>query len=188
MTWPFGDLRPFQFDLLAIDPPVRFDTYSEKGEAKSPQAQYETMSWDELAAFPVNQLAQRDCWCFLWTCAPSLDKAMGLLKTWGFTYVSRITWRKVTKAGKPRMGPGYIVRTLTEDVLIGRCGSPAYAKALPSIFDGIARRHSEKPEEFYSLVEGFAPDATRLDMFSRRTRPGWSAFGKEAGKFDEVAA
>jgi N6-adenosine-specific RNA methylase IME4 len=28
------------------------------------------------------------------------------------------------------------------------------------------------------------PDARRLDLFSRKTRPGWTAFGDEAGKFD----
>ena len=27
-------------------------------------------------------------------------------------------------------------------------------------------------------------NARRLDLFSRKTRPGWTAFGDEAGKFD----
>ena len=44
-----------------------------------------------------------------------------------------------------RVGTGYIVRTMHEDVLIGRIGRPPYAKPLPSLFDGLARKHSRKP-------------------------------------------
>lgn len=53
MTWPFGDLLPLSYDLVLADPATRFETWSAKGEGKSPQAHYETMSWEELAALPV---------------------------------------------------------------------------------------------------------------------------------------
>ncbi len=50
-------------------------------------------------------------------------------------------------------------------------------------------RHSEKPAEAYHIAERMMPQALRrADIFSRRTRPGWTAWGDEAGKFDSEAA
>ncbi len=47
--WPFGNLNPMSYDLILADPATRFETWSTAGESKSPQAQYDTMTWDELA-------------------------------------------------------------------------------------------------------------------------------------------
>ena len=192
--WPFGALLPFCADLIECDPPWAYALRSPKGEGKSAQAHYECMPLDAIKALPVNQLARRDCWLFLWATAPMLPQALNVMGAWGFTYKTRLAWRKMTKPGKNgepgkvRTGPGYIVRTQHEDVLIGCVGEPHYAKALPSLIDGVAREHSRKPEEFYSLVEAFAPRAYRAALFSRQSRPGWQTWGNETTKFDGEAA
>lgn len=186
--WPFSPYRPFSFDVVCADPPWLFSLRSEKGEGKAPQAHYACMDIGAIKALPVGDLASRDCWLFLWTSAPLLDQAFDVLRAWSFSYVSRTTWRKTTVNGKVRVGPGYVVRSMSEDVLIGKIGAPSCAKALPSLFDGLAREHSRKPDEFFRLVEGFAPDAARLDLFSRESRAGWSNWGDEANKFDKGAA
>lgn len=187
MTWPFAPLPLFGFDLLTIDPPWSFTLYSAKGESKSPQAHYECMDLAAIRALPVGQLVGADAWVFLWATAPLLPEAIDTLRGWGVVYVTRLTWRKVTRAGKVRMGPGYVARTCDETVLVGRIGRPPYARALPSIFDGVARQHSRKPEEFFKLVESFAPDARRADIFGREARPGWAVWGNEATKFGGAA-
>lgn len=174
----------FSYDVIVADPPWLFDLRSSNGEEKSPQAHYDCMSFDDIARMRVGDLARGDAWLFLWTCAWSLDRAFDIMTAWGFTYKSRITWRKVTVNGKSRIGPGYVVRSMSEDVLIGAVGRPPYAGALPSIFDGVAREHSRKPEEFFALIERFAPKARRIDLFSRQTRLDWDNFGNEATKFD----
>jgi N6-adenosine-specific RNA methylase IME4 len=186
MNWPFDPLLPFSADLLVADPPWLVEMYSQKGEKKAPQAHYDCMPIEAIKRLPVGQLAGSDCWLFLWTSAPLLDAAFEVMRAWDFTYVTRCAWRKTTINGKPRLGPGYIVRTLHEDVLIGRIGNPRRFKPMPSLFDGVAREHSRKPEEFYGLVERFAPMARRIDLFSRQTRPGWKNWGDEATKFDEA--
>ena len=182
--WPFGALKPYAYDVIAADPAWLFKIYSDKGAAKSPQAHYRCTPLDDIKALPVNRLARANCWLFLWTSAPQLDAAFDVLQAWRFRYVSRFSWRKTTVHAKVRLGPGYIVRSMHEDVLIARLGNPPYRRALPSLFDGLAREHSRKPEAFYALVEGFTPNALRLDLFSRASRRGWDAFGDEAGKFD----
>jgi N6-adenosine-specific RNA methylase IME4 len=183
--WPFEPLGMFSADVIVADPPWLVEMYSEKGEGKAPQAHYSCMPLPAIKALPVGHLAGGDCWLFLWTSAPLLDAAIDVMRAWSFSYVSRAAWRKTTVNGKVRLGPGYIVRTMHEDVLIGRIGNPRRSKPIPSLFDGLAREHSRKPDEFYDLVERFAPLARRVDLFSRQNRPGWQAWGNEAGKFDE---
>jgi N6-adenosine-specific RNA methylase IME4 len=183
--WPFGDLRPLAYDVIVADPPWLVQMRSAAGEKKAPQAHYACMPIGEIAALPVGKLARGDCWLFLWTSAPLLDRAFEVMKAWGFSYCSRTAWRKTTINNKVRVGPGYICRTMHEDVLIGKIGNPCRRKPLPSLFDGLAREHSRKPDEFYAHVEAFAPHSFRLDLFSRQSRPGWDVFGDEAGKFDE---
>ena len=51
--------------------------------------------------------------------------------------------------------------------------------------EGPVRRHSEKPDEAFAAAEGLMPDAQRIELFSRTTRPGWSAWGNQIGLLDE---
>lgn len=44
-----------------------------------------------------------------------------------------------------------------------------------------------KPEAFYKRVEELCP-GSKLELFSRETRPGWQAWGSEKGLFDEREA
>jgi N6-adenosine-specific RNA methylase IME4 len=107
-----------------------------------------------------------------------------VVRAWGFTPQSEMVWRKLTASGKPRMGTGYRVRTLHEPILVATIGHPTH-KPLPSLFDGVAREHSRKPDEFYGIVTGHTPAALRrADLFARETRPGFDGWGNEIGKFD----
>lgn len=187
-SWPFEPMHPFSADIINADPPWLVEMYSEKGEGKAPQAHYDCLSIEAISALPVGQLAGSDCWLFLWTSAPLLDRAFEVMRAWDFRYVTRTAWRKTTINGKQALGPGYVVRTMHEDVLIGKIGNPRRTKPMPSLFDGLRREHSRKPEEFCALVEQFAPLARRVDLFSRQSRPGWITWGNEATKFDGEAA
>ena len=75
-----------------------------------------------------------------------------------------------------------------EPILVCTVGAPQH-KPFPSTFDGIAREHSRKPDEFYKLALSHTPQAIRrADLFSRETRPGFDGWGNEHGKFDERPA
>lgn len=185
MAWPFDPLQPFSFDVIAADPPWSFSLYSEAGEEKSAQAQYDCMPIEEICEMPVGNLVGANSWLLLWATAPMLPQALMVMTRWGFTYKTTVAWRKVTRNKKPAMGTGYVARSMHENVLIGACGKPEYRRALPSIFDGLRRQHSRKPDEFYGLVDRFAmPWARKLDLFSRETRPGWSSWGNQSALFD----
>lgn len=191
----------FAYDFIMADPPWNFRLWSEAGEEKSPQAQYETMSIAEIAALPVGHLAARDCVLFLWTTWPVLldggdlgRREVGdagrsppgsIMKAWGFRYVTGGAWAKLTVNGRDAMGTGYRVRSSCEPFLIGIAGQPDTpgASRARNLIEGLAREHSRKPEEAYAWAEAYMPHAMRADLFSRQVRPGWDAWGDETTKF-----
>lgn len=189
LAWPFGDLRPLAYDVFSADPPWQFRTWSDKGQEKSAEKHYRTMTIEEIKALPVGVLARGDAVLLLWTTgwAMATGQAQAVATAWGFVPVTELVWRKTTVNRKVRVGPGYRARTMHEPVLLCVMGNPRH-KAFPSLFDGLAREHSRKPEEFYAMVERHTPMATgRLDLFSRQQRPGWDQWGDETGKFEPVA-
>lgn len=194
--WPFGDLAPLSYDLILADPATRFETRSAAGEAKSPQAQYPTMTWEELAAMPVADLGRGDTLLMMWACWPTLPQSMQLLKDWGFRYVTGGAWHKRTKHGKTAFGTGYVLRSASEPYLIGTLGNPTTANNVRNIIatedlaviDAERREHSRKPDEQYEVCERLVPNAVRfVELFARNRRPGWDAWGNELDKFGEAA-
>lgn len=188
MSWFFAPLLPLHYEMIVIDPPWPFKLYGEGGKAKSAEAHYRLLTHAEIRALPVGQLASMDCLLYAWGTAPELPFLIDCVGAWGFTYRSFLLWRKVTSSGKTRMGTGYRVRSTGEIVVVATLGNPKQACVPQTIFDGVAREHSRKPEEFYAIAERVMPHARRADVFSRQTRPGWHAFGDQAGKFDGAAA
>jgi len=191
VSWPFDPIQPMSCDVIVADPPWLFETRSmETGQEKGAGSKYKLMQADEIAALPVSHLARGDCLLLLWTTgwAMATGAAHHVARMWGFEPISEMGWRKLTANGKPRMGTGYRVRTLHEPILVCISGNPSH-RPLPSLFDGVAREHSRKPDEFYEIVRRCTPGAlVRADLFSRETRPGFIGWSDEHRKFDEVAA
>jgi len=186
-TWPFGTLRPFSYDVMVVDPPWDFVNRSPAGTRKGADPHYDVMALADIKALPVGDLARPDAIVLLWSTGAMLPQALSVLDAWGAKYLSQIIWRKVTRNGKVRVGTGYRVRTSHEPVLLASFGGRQTHRAFPSIFDGLAREHSRKPDAFYRMVAERTPDQDRCDLFSRETRPGFDGWGREHGKFDLVA-
>lgn len=201
--WPFGALRPLSYELIFADPPWPTQMRSPKGEKKSPAAHYHLMSFDEIKALPVGQLAAPDCVLFLWGVWNLLLQGSDpfnrhfdcgrsplgeVIQSWGFRYVAGGAWHKRTVHGKTAFGTGYRVRSACEPFLIAVIGNPKTSRAERNLIDGLAREHSRKPEEAYAWCERYMPNARRVELFSRSSRPGWDAWGHETGKFDARAA
>jgi MT-A70 len=99
-----------------------------------------------------------------------------------------MVWRKMTINGK---GTGNKLpgrpRGNCEFVLCGRRGSPRFidTTAFDCCFDGVAREHSRKPDEFYELIKRVT-EGRRIDVFSRGPHEGWEACGNELDRFPET--
>jgi N6-adenosine-specific RNA methylase IME4 len=187
--WPFGDLQPGSFQVILADPPWEYVMRSAKGYAKSPQAHYATMSLDAIKALPVDQLAASDALLFLWSTWPfvAMGRAQAVVEAWGFTAKTGGDWGKLTKdGGGLTMGPGYIVRSACEPWLIGTRGRPRLvSKSERNLILSPRREHSRKPPEAHRLLERLCPDAAKVELFARESRPGWSAWGLERDRFDD---
>ena len=188
-AWPFGDLPLFGFDLIMCDPPWRFETWSEAGKLeKSPERHYDTMPLEAIEALPVGHLAAKDCLLWLWATHPMLPQQLGVIPRWGFRYVTSGVWVKRTARGLLGFGTGYRLRSASEPFLLATNGDPTTAKNVRTVIEGRLRENSRKPDEAYVEAERMMPEARRLDLFSRETRPGWTAWGNQTGLFDERAA
>jgi N6-adenosine-specific RNA methylase IME4 len=184
MTWPFGTLKPLSYDLIVADPPWDFVNYSDKGTKKGADPHYRVMSLEDIRALPVGELARGDCLLLLWATGAMLPECIATAKAWGFTYKTELVWRKLWPSGKPRMGTGYRARSFHEPIVLATMGSPRH-KPFPSLFDGVSRQHSRKPEAFFGHIDRCCPGLMqRAELFSREERPGWDSHGLESGKFN----
>lgn len=200
-SWPFGTLRPLSYNLIMIDPPWPIEMRSEKGEGKSPNKHYRPMSFEQIAALPVHQLAADNCILFVWCTWPlllhggdpkrhykgadaSLSKVGACIQAWGFRYVTGGGWLKRKSRGGIAFGPGYRVRSALEPFLLAVYGEPKNSRSHRNFIDGLADGHSRKPEEAYTWCESYMPGARRAELFSRTPRLGWDTWGNEAGKFE----
>lgn len=181
ITLEWAALRPFGgFGLIMADPPWRFDAWSEAGEGKNATAHYGCEPLDWIKALPMDALAAENCLLWLWGTNPMLPQAIEVMSAWGFEFKTAGHWSKKTKHGKQAFGTGYILRCAGEPFLIGTRGkvSPA-ARNVRSVIEAPIGRHSEKPDATFAACEALVPDMPRIEVFSRKRRAGWSAWGNE---------
>ena len=168
------------FEVIAIDPPWPYDnTYNAAHAAGRSGCKYPSMSIEELKGLELP--AARDCVLWLWTTNAFMPDACELIRAWGFTHKTILTWMK------PRLGTGHWLRNVTEHCLLAVKGTPKVSLTNQStVLKARAREHSRKPDEFYELVESLCV-GRKLDYFSREPRPGWQQYGNDLAKFGGAA-
>jgi N6-adenosine-specific RNA methylase IME4 len=156
---------------IVVDPPWDHEGLSVAGRGRPT---YAVMTNAELLALPVATWADDECHLYLWTTNNFLLRAGELVQAWGFEYKTVLTWVK------PRFGLGSYFRSSTEQCLFAVKGAmTTRVNDIPTHFEAPLGRHSEKPDAFYSIVQR-ASYPSYLDVFARRARDGWSAWGVEA--------
>jgi N6-adenosine-specific RNA methylase IME4 len=157
-----------KFRTIVIDPPWQYS-----GAPERVRPVYATMSQKELLALPVRSWADDPAHLYLWTTNADLPDAFELMEAWEFKYMTMITWVK------PSFGMGSYFRTSTEHVLFGVRGHLlTRVRNIGTHFTAPKTFHSEKPSVFYELVER-ASYPPYVDVFARKKRSGWSAWGNE---------
>lgn len=181
------------YKSLVIDPPWKLADQL-PGKGRGATKHYNCLSIEQMKSLELPKIAD-DAIMFMWRLASMQAEALELLKFYGFTLKSEIVWVKEKKNKPPITSPndlafgmGHYTRAAHEVCLIGIRGK-ALSKiiknhSIRSVFFAPRRKHSEKPEEFYDLVEkitgGVGP---YVDIFARKKhRPGWDFIGDEIGK------
>lgn len=183
-----------KYRTIVADPPWEYKTPGQIGKtlAHRPNrdkgfsrfgagsvARYGAMSLDELALLPVAEISEDNSHLYLWVTNGFMESAYTLARAWGFSPKTIITWTKIRSDGKPSMKMGYYYRGATEHCLFCVRGSlRLFGDAHPTAILEPRLPHSVKPEYFYRMVETQSP-TPYLEMFARRRREGWDAFGNE---------
>lgn len=200
MSDPFAGLPRGYFGAILADPPWRFRTWNKaeavrrrgSGTNVCASVHYTTMTVEDVAVLPVAELAADNCALFLWCCWPTLADAWKVIDSWGFQYKTcAFDWIKA-HAGQldmlrddsdALMGMGYWTRSNSEPCLLATCGKPKRLNA--DVRQGIIeprREHSRKPDCVHGRIERLVA-GPYLELFARQTRPGWTSWGNEVGKF-----
>lgn len=178
--------------VVLADCPWHFETFSAKGEGRSPQAHYQTMSIEMLKALPVASIAADDCALFFWAIAPLLPQAIEIGEAWGFQYKTvAFTWAKlVATRNKPSMlldirddyhwhlGTGYYTRANPEYCLLFTRGKvKRKSRSVRQLVVEPVAEHSRKPDEIHKRIEQLIVCEQRVELFARRKRAGWRCLG-----------
>lgn len=170
---------PYKSSDLKAAPSHRPNTWDGPTGGVAARERYKLMSVSDIAALHVPVLD--DAHLYLWTTNSFMVAAHQVAEAWGFKPKTILTWVKTKADGTPSMKMGYWFRGATEHILFAVRGSLRLQadRALPTAYLWPRlNRHSEKPSEFYDLVEE-ASSGPYLDMFARRSRPGWTSWGDE---------
>jgi N6-adenosine-specific RNA methylase IME4 len=182
------------YSVIVADPPWRFQ---QKLRCPLP---YATMTDAELGAFAVDVLrpaAARDAHLWLWSTDAHLQLALRMVEAAAFRFVSTVVWIKITARSKvtlvhedlwggkpspvPQIGVGNYLRHAHELCLFAVRGSAVPDDhATSTVIFAQRREHSRKPDELLEIAERLAPPGPRVELFARRARPGWVAWGLEA--------
>jgi N6-adenosine-specific RNA methylase IME4 len=185
--------NPQTYSCIANDPPWHYELRKNDPTHRG-KITYPAMQFEEIRDLPIAQLADpKGCVQFLWTTNNHMAEACKLLEIWGFNIKTILTWEKVTKAGKTRIGNSHWFRSATEHCIVATTGKvPAFnsysklAARTPNLIKAERREHSRKPDQFYRLVEEVCT-GSKLEMFARQRREGWDCWGNQVDMFEEEA-
>lgn len=163
--WKFGDQLP--------------------GKKRGAEKHYKCMTVSEIMRMPLPPIHESAV-LFLWRVSSMVEEAYQVIRAWDFVPKSEIVWNKTSKDGeKDSIGMGRIVRGSHETCIVAARGKymEPTSKSERTSFRAPRGEHSEKPEEFYRIVERLYPlelwPESHVEMFARRRRNGWIQFGDE---------
>jgi N6-adenosine-specific RNA methylase IME4 len=176
-----------KFGTILADPPWRFINRTGKMAPEHRRlSRYETMSFEDIAALDVGDIATDPGHLYLWVPNALLPHGLSTMQAWGYEYKSNIVWHKVRKdGGSDGRGVGFYFRNVTELLLFGVRGKNARTlapgRSQVNLLATRKREHSRKPDEIYPIIEACSP-GPRLELFARGERPGWTVWGNEAAE------
>jgi N6-adenosine-specific RNA methylase IME4 len=178
------------YRILYADPPWKYVGLNGMDEHGHAESHYECLDDNQLCAYrpgqgerTVKEMVDKDAVLFMWVTSPLLERCFPIIEAWGFDYKSSFVWDKI----KHNMGHYNSVRH--ELLLICTRGSckPDVPRLIDSVQSIERTKHSQKPHEFYEIIEGLYDHGRKLELFSRTSRDGWDMDGNEQTAMQEAA-
>ena len=179
-------LKPLEgtYRIIYADPPWKYHGLNQADEYGHAERHYECLDDKQLCDYhpgdgnkTVKELTDDNAVLFMWVTSPLLEQCFPIIRAWGFQYKASFVWDKV------RHNMGFYNSVRHELLLIATKGSckPDIPKLVDSV-QSIERsaKHSEKPQEFYAIIESMYDHGRKLELFSRSAREGWDSEGDES--------
>ena len=175
-----------KYRVIVSDPPWRQTKGGKKKvrpNSSGKSLDYQTMSLQDIAEIQTKamDLAEENHILFLWTIEKFLPEAENMLKNLGYRLHARMIWNKVTgipSAFTIRYGHEYLLYCYKEKLV------PVDKKAqgkIHSVFTEQVKKHSQKPDISYQIIEQLYPNCKKLEMYARGENSyGWDVYGNEA--------
>lgn len=187
-----------KYNIIYADPAWSYNKKIGQGVADDI---YTTMDLQAIKDLPVNQMADKDCFLFIWVTFPMLIEGLEVIKAWGFEYKTLgFSWIKTNKRQNQNQlsflpvdtidtffGIGHYTKSNCEVCLIGKKGSPEIIdNSVSSVLISPLRGHSRKPDETRDLIVKLCGDLPRIELFARQNFSGWDAWGNEVSESVEI--
>ena len=181
---PFPDKK---YSLIYADPPWKQSKGGKKNVRENSSGKpldYSVLSLQEIENIlnQVTQITTENSIMFLWTIDKYLFEAQQIGERLGYKLHARMIWDKVTgipAAFTVRYGHEYLLymyRGKLTPVAKDERGK------IHTVFREQVKKHSQKPEIAYQIIERLYPESTKLELFARNKRDGWDAWGNEVDK------
>lgn len=173
-----------KYNIIYADPPWK----QSKGGSKSvrpnssgKELDYPTCSLDVIKRHlaTAGGLTSENSILFLWTIDKYLFDAQALAEELGYKLHARMIWNKVTgipAAFTVRFGHEYLLYMYKGKLLPVEKSERG---KIHTVFTEQVKRHSQKPEEAYRIIERLYPSVKKLELYARQERDGWDCWGNE---------
>lgn len=175
-----------EYDLIVADPPWRQSKGGKKTvrpNTSGTELDYPVCSLNEIEEHlrtAVN-LTSDNSIMFLWTIDKYLFEAEDIAKKLGYRIHARMIWNKVTgipAAFTIRYGHEYLLYCYKGKLL-------PIAKnergKIHSVFTEKVKKHSQKPEIAFDIINRLYPRTRKLELYARTERTGYDCWGNEVG-------
>lgn len=175
-----------KYDLLLADPPWKNSKGGKKrvrpnSTGKDSPYPYDMLSMDEIKEQlqQAQSLCEKDHVLFLWTIDKYLYEAEEMAKDLGYKLHARMIWNKVT--GIPT---AFTVRYGHEYLLYMYHGkfTPVSKESrgkYHTVFTEKVKKHSQKPECVYKMINKMYPTQRKLELYARNEYQGFDCWGNE---------
>ena len=164
---PLREVLQNRFDVIRINVPKNI-----------PIEQLYTLRVDEICALPS----------FIFLSIPdstaeNLAKGRRLLTSWGFRRAEDIVWIKASGPAKVNL-----FQDVKQHCLMGVKGTVRRSTDSHIIHCNVDTDVILDEEELYAIIENFALGLRRLEVFTRKQRPGWVTLDKDVPATYDPAA
>lgn len=173
-----------EYNIIYADPPWKQSKGGKKAVRKNSSGKpldYPTISLEEITNHlkTAVSLTSENSILFLWTIDKYLFDAQKIAESLGYKLHARMIWNKVTgipSAFTIRYGHEYLLYMYK-----GKLTPIAKNERgkIHSVFTEQVKKHSQKPQVAYEIIERLYPEAKKIELYARNHRENWDFWGNE---------